>query len=231
MKLPSGNVLELKTCYYILNIVRNIISVPLLLEQSFEIIAKNNSCFIYFSNEYYRSTFIDNGLIFLLLNDNVLHVDYMKKRKREDVNVTYLWYCQLGHINESRINKLFKNKFFDPYDYKSYGTYESYLIEKITKTPFTGHGERMSDILDLVRTNVCGPISTQVRGGYSYFITFTDDRSRFGYVYLMKYKSKAFDKFKEYERMVEKQTSKSIKTLRLDREREYLSSEFLDYLK
>ena len=40
---------------------------------------------------------------------------------------------------------------------------------------------------------------------------FTDDLSRFGYVYLMKYKSEAFDKFKEYQSMVEKQTEKNIK--------------------
>ena len=50
-------------------------------------------------------------------------------------------------------------------------------------------------------------------------------------VCLMKYKSKLFDKFKEYQRMVEKQIDKSIKTLRSDRRGEYLSSEFLDYLK
>ena len=74
----------------------------------------------------------------------------------------------------------------------------------MTKTPFIGHRERASDILDLVYTDVCGPISTQVRDGYFYFITFTDDRSRFGYVYLMKYKFEAFNKFKEYQRMVEK---------------------------
>ena len=155
----------------------------------------------------------------------------MKKRKREDMNVTYLWHCRLGHINESRINKLFKDKFFDPYDYESYGTCESCLMRKMTKTPFTGYEEKMNDILDLVHTDVCSPILTQTKGGYSYFITFTDDRSRFGYMYLMKYKFEAFDKFKEYQRMVEKQTDKSIKALRSNRGGEYLSSEFLNYLK
>ena len=84
------------------------------------------------------------------------------------------------------------------------------------KTPFTGHGEKTSDILDLVHTDECGPISTQARDRYSYFITFTDDKSRFRYVYLMKYKFEVFDKFKEYLRMVEKQIGKSIKTLRSD---------------
>ena len=80
-------------------------------------------------------------------------------------------------------------KFFDLYDFESYRTCESYLMGKITKTPFTRHGERASDILDLVYTDVCGPMSTQIRGGYFYFIIFIDYKSRFGYVYLMKYKS------------------------------------------
>ena len=104
-------------------------------------------------------------------------------------------------------------------------------MEKMTKTSFTGYGGRASDILDLVHTDMCGPMLTQARGGCSYFITFIDDRSKFGYVYLMKYKSEAFNKLKEYQRMIEKQTSKSIKTLRSDQGGEYLSSEFLDYLK
>ena len=99
------------------------------------------------------------------------------------------------------------------------------------KTPFTRYGEKVSDILDLIHTDVYGSISTQARGRYSYFIIFNDDISRFRYVYLMKYKSNIFDKFKEYQRMVKKQTGKSIKALRSDRGGEYLSSEFLDYLK
>ena len=38
-------------------------------------------------------------------------------------------------------------------------------------------------------------MSVQARGGYEYFITFTDDYSRYGYVYLIRHKSEAFDKF------------------------------------
>ena len=72
---------------------------------------------------------------------------------------------------------------------------------------------------------------TQAKGEYSYFITFTDDLSKFGYAYLMKHKSEAFDKFKEYQCMIEKQTEKNIKVLRSDRGGKYLSSKFLDHLK
>ena len=46
----------------------------------------------------------------------------------------------------------------------------------------------------------------------------------------MRYKSEAFEKFKEFINEVEKQLGRSIKSLRSDRGGEYLSQEFLDYL-
>ena len=63
LKLPLKKVLKLKTCYYIPNIVRNIIFVLLLLEQDFKIITKNNGYSIYFFNKYYGSTFIFHLMI------------------------------------------------------------------------------------------------------------------------------------------------------------------------
>ena len=53
----------------------------------------------------------------------------------------------------------------------------------MTKAPFAGHSERASDLLDLIHTDVCGPISSIARRVYQYFITFTDDFSRYGYIY------------------------------------------------
>ena len=58
-----------------------------------------------------------------------------------------------------------------------------------------------------------------------------DDYSRYGYLYLTRYKSKAFEKFKEFRNEVEKQLGRSIKSLRSDRGGEYLSQAFLDYLR
>ncbi|KAL0307232.1 UNVERIFIED_CONTAM: hypothetical protein Sradi_6140500 [Sesamum radiatum] len=55
----------------------------------------------------------------------------------------------------------------------------------------------------VVSDRTFGPLNTQTRGGFSYFITFTDDHSRYGYVYLMRYKSGAFVRFKEFRLEVE----------------------------
>ena len=86
--------------------------------------------------------------------------------------------------------------------------------------------EKASDLLELIHTDVCGPRSSIARGGFQYFITFTDDLSRYGYVYLMKNKSETFEKFKEFQSEVENQCGKKIKVLRSDCGGEYLSHEF-----
>ncbi|KAL0451580.1 UNVERIFIED_CONTAM: hypothetical protein Slati_1136100 [Sesamum latifolium] len=94
-----------------------------------------------------------------------------------------------------------------------------------------GQSRLVSYLLDLIHSNVCRPFNTQARCGFIYFITFTDAQSQYGYVYLMKCKSEAFEKLKEFRLEVENQTGHKIKTLRSDQGGEYLSGEFLNYLK
>ena len=88
-----------------------------------------------------------------------------------------------------------------PLDVNVLPIYEPYLEGKMTMRPFKAKGYRAKEVLDLVHTDLCGPISTSARGGYEYFITFTYDYSRYGY--LMHHKSEAFEKFKEHKTEVE----------------------------
>lgn len=56
----------------------------------------------------------------------------------------------------------------------------------------------MDGPLVLVPTNVYSPVNVQERGSYIYFITFTNNYSRFIYIYFMHHTYKVFDKFKDY---------------------------------
>ncbi|KAK9043188.1 hypothetical protein V6N11_071535 [Hibiscus sabdariffa] len=105
-------------------------------------------------------------------------------------------------------------------------------IGKMTKALFNGKGEQASYLLGLIHSDVCGPMNAQARGGFQYFITFTDDFSRYGYIYLMRHKSEVLEKFKEFKNNeVQNQHGKSIKALRSDRGGEYLSQDFDELLK
>ena len=147
------------------------------------------------------------------------------------MNPTFIWHGCLGHINEKHIEILHKDGLLSSFDFESFDTCESCLLGKMTKAPFTGRSERASDLLGLLHTDVCGPMSSMARGGFQYFITFTDDFSRYGYIYLMRHKSESFEKFKEFQNEVQNQLGKTIKFLRSDRGGEYLSHEFSDHLK
>ena len=106
--------------------------------------------------------------------------------KINNVSESYLWYCRLGHVNKNRIDRLTKECVLEIDNCESLPTCESYLLGKMTKSPFKEKGERASNVLGLIHTDVCGPINISVRGVY-YYIMFTDDLSRYGYVYFMKH--------------------------------------------
>ena len=81
------------------------------------------------------------------------------------------------------------------------------------KAPFTGHSERATNLLGLIYTDLCGPMNIAARRGYVYFITFIDNFSRYGYIYLMKHKSESFEMFKIFQNEVQNQLGKTIKAL------------------
>ena len=58
-------------------------------------------------------------------------------------------------------------------------------MDKMIKTPFSGHGEKINELLGLIHIDVCGPMTIEVRGGCSYFITFINDLSRFEYMCIL----------------------------------------------
>ncbi|KAM2605239.1 hypothetical protein TB2_034059 [Malus domestica] len=235
LKLPSGEVLELKNCLYFPSCIKNLISISKLLRDGHSILFDKMSCTLYLNGRIISHGNMIEGLFHLETNSGMHCITSRNtsklKRAREEVNQEKMWHLKLGHVNLDNIRKMLKDGYFCPLGDDRMGTCECCLKGKMTKSPFTGKGERATEILGLIHTDVCGPMSTTSRGGFSYYITFTDDHSRFGYVYLMKYKSESFERFKEFKNEVKKQTGKQIKILRSDRGGEYLSNEFLDYLK
>jgi hypothetical protein len=55
----------------------------------------------------------------------------------------------------------------------------------------------------IIHTDICGLFSMKSVDGYDSFITFTDDYSRYGYIYPIKERSEALDKLKIFKAEVE----------------------------
>ena len=86
------------------------------------------------------------------------------------------------------MKKLHRDGLLTSFDFESFDTCEAYLMGKLARTSFNGNVEWASDLLEIIHSDVYGPMSIPARGGFLYFITFTDNLSRYGYIYLMKHK-------------------------------------------
>ena len=103
-------------------------------------------------------------------------------------NSKYLWHLRLCHIAEDRIIKLERMGILSNLESASNSTCEACLQGKITRSPFIGQMESAKDVLEIIHSDVYGPFSEMARGGFYYFITFIDDLSRYGHLFLIKKK-------------------------------------------
>ncbi|CAN0875011.1 Retrovirus-related Pol polyprotein from transposon TNT 1-94 [Linum grandiflorum] len=229
LSLPSGLVLELNNCYYVPALTKNIISGSVLDSEGYSILIGNNCCSINKNGVFYANAVLMNDLYYLDLSRSVYNIN--TKKQKTNSQSTYLWHCRLGHISLQRMKQLRLVGVSTSFSCESFDTCEACLMGKMTRSPFPGQGQRANDLLDLIHTDVCGPMSSMARGGFRYFITFTDDLSRYGYIYLMKHKSESFEKFKEFQNEVQNQLGRTIKAIRSDRGGEYLSQVFTNHLR
>ena len=81
------------------------------------------------------------------------------------------------HIGIKRMKKLHADGYLDSFDFESVETCEPCLLGKMTKGP--RWMERASDSLEMIHVDVCNPVSLVACSGYRYFLTFTDDLSRY----------------------------------------------------
>jgi hypothetical protein len=105
------------------------------------------------------------------------------------------------------------------------------MLCKNIKKAFPSSDSRAQGILDLVHSDVCGPMSSPSLGGCLYYVICIDDYSRKCWIYFLKTKSDTFDKFKEYKAFIEKKTGKHLKNLRTHNGGEFESLQFEDFYK
>jgi hypothetical protein len=139
-----------------------------------------------------------------------------------------LWHERLGHFNMASLKEL--DAMVDGMNLKEVSLCcicEGCVNGKHQRTSFPKDGAtRASQLLEIVHTDVCGPMRTTSHGGARYFFTFIDDFSRKTHVYLLKAKGEVFEKFKQYKALVENEIGHKIKVLRSDNEGKFLSKKF-----
>ena len=196
-----------------------------LLELGFSIMFENGCVKILLDNVYYDSGYLLDGFMVLdtvnisMYDDTFIYV--VGNSSVSNDNDSVIWHARLGHIWQDRLKRLAREGLLGSVAKVKLPICEHYLIGKITRLPF-GKTKRSTSKLQLIHSDICGPMNVRTRHGANYFMTFIDDFTRFGHVYLISYKSEVLDYFTQFTKLVENQLSTKIKALRSDRGREYL---------
>jgi hypothetical protein len=102
-------------------------------------------------------------------------------------------------------------------------------LGKYTKTIFPSSDSRAVGILYLIHSDVCGPMSLALLTGFLYYVIFIDEFSRKPWIFFMKTKGQVFNGFQEFKALVENQTGKKIRVLRIVNGGDYTSKEFIKF--
>lgn len=144
-----------------------------------------------------------------------------------------LWHRRLAHRNMADVQKLVREDLVDGMTIQSTAKpdpiCEPCLAGKMHAHPFPSSEYRASKPLELIHSDVHGPVAVASHSGYKYWVTFTDDCLRFRCVIPLRKKSEAFEAFKRFKVWAEKSTGYKLLGLRDDKGGEYMSLLFQQF--
>ena len=224
--LDTGHYLDLFQTLYVPTFFRNLVSLPKLDVAGFVFKFGSGSFSLFKNSKLIGSGILCDGLYKFKL-DNVfaetlmtLHHNGGINRSLIDENSAYLWHKRLGHISKERMQRLIKNEILSNLDFTDLEVCIDCIKGKQTKHTKKG-ATRSTQLLEIIHTDICGPFDAPSIGGEKYFITFTNDFSSYGYIYLLHDKSQSVNALEIYIKEVERQLDKKVKIIRSDRGGEY----------
>ncbi|WRX07954.1 Integrase [Theobroma cacao] len=157
----------------------------------------------------------------------------LKAIEKDGYDVSELWHRRFGHCNYFTMKLLKSNNLVTklPSIYEHTDVCEVCQLGKQTRLPFPLKStKRAYEKLELIHSNVCGPMSAESLNGSKYFVLFIDDYTRLTWIYFIKFKSDVFSVFKKFKASVELELRWKVKCLRTDNGREFNSDKFEAFL-
>ena len=232
---PNGSVksAEIQNVLVIPNLSRNLISVTQSMKQGIGFIfdAVMGVCNIKKNGSVIGVAYLTDGLWKLKVDKSDFTSRVMLGSLKNSME---LWHLRLGHLGEDNLKILVKNAMVEGIGSSLEGTVKNQckgcFQGKQTRLPFGMGTRRATEKLELIHSDLKGPIDVPTYAGNRYFITFTDDYTRKVWVYMMKKKSETFGVFQIFKRTVETETGLKLKSLRTDNGGEFISWKMKEFL-
>jgi len=143
------------------------------------------------------------------------------------------WHGRMGHLNLRNLVECVKQGTVHgiKIDELTEDVCETCIRGKMTRAPFMNSSRGKTELLEIIHSDLCGPMSVNSNGGARYFVTFIDDSSRWCQTHFLKSKDQVLNAFKDFKSYAETITGKRIKYLQSDNGKEYKNKAFDEFLK
>lgn len=175
-------VLNIDRVFYVSDLRTNLMSVFKITDKGYHILFRENDAIVIDKNEdvVFRADKIGNLYYVRKCKDaaNAAGTVFCPSSELDE------WHNKLGHLNERDLKNMVKNELVHGLKLdtdQKLTTCHVCIREKQTRAPFPKSGvgnDRTQDLLEIVYTDVCGPMRHQSHSGKKYFVTFIDDKSR-----------------------------------------------------
>jgi hypothetical protein len=215
---------------YVPRLKKNLISVSTLQDRGLEVTFRGTEVLIHPRGSSLASRQVigeRDGKLFTLLF-HPLHA--LAASSDSSKHLCELWHRRMAHLHHGALGGLREVVTRVPQiSIEHQDVCRGCALGKFTKASFPSSDTGSAGILDLVHTDVCGPMTRRSLSGCEYYLTFIDDYSRKTWIYFLKAKSEVFTRFQEFRALVENQSGKRIKVLRSDNGGEYSLRPFVDF--
>ena len=141
-----------------------------------------------------------------------------------------LFHARMGHINYADLRRLTHMSYGIILDDKPETELcKSCIITKSHRKHFNPSDSHAKHFGELTHFDICSVGIETIVGGFTQFILFIDDYSRYMKCYLIKNKSEALKCIKHYDSIVHNETGKHCQFLRSDNAKEFLSTNIVEY--
>ncbi|KAF1325883.1 Integrase catalytic core protein, partial [Globisporangium splendens] len=233
MKTPSGVKKGVLTnVWHIPKLTRNLFSVGRFTKDVAPVTFDTNSCFVNLKGQKWKiGERAGKGLFKLCMTPvQAESTSIASVPEAPRMSKSYLWHLRLGHIGHGGLDSIVEKKLGVGIDITSVNKWElcgGCALGKQTRVSFQSTTpESAKNVLDVVHSDVCGPMQTATFNDKRCFVTFIDDKSRFCVVFLLRSKSEVLDKFVQFVKLAETQIGRRVKMLRSDNGGEYVSNKF-----
>ena len=218
-----------QSCYlenvlYIPKLDGNLLSIIKMVQKGICVEFKNNKCTISKNNKEIGVGYVHGNIYTLKTNIEKLY----KTIEKGDIK---LWHRRLGHRNFDDLELIRRNKIVDGIEIfgKNNEACENCFKGKFAKLKFEKSESKTNGILELIHSDVCGPLNIETPGEKRYILTLIDDYSHYVTIYLLKNKSEVSEKIIHFVELNKNKFDKIVKTLRSDNGGEYISHDLKNY--